>query len=293
LDIEDLQTFQVLAQQKNFTRTAEIQNLAQSTVTARIQKMEKELNHQLFCRKKREIELTDNGRIFLKYFKRILDLYKESIFETNTLQQYEDRLVLAYSETMNYFFLPLIKKFTNLYPSYAIKTIVDHSSNIIRCVSDDIAQIGYITYKPHHNNLSVQEFLEDEIILVANTEHPAAKLKEISINTLHDHKLLFLDWGIKFKNWYNEMHPFNQQYQIELSTGSQLVNLVGEEFFFGFVIKSLVKKHLHNGTLVRISIREQTNPIPWCIYTIMTQDIVRKPAVKKWIELTKKMDCMG
>lgn len=64
MDIESLKTFIVLSNVKNYTRAANQLFVAQSTVTNRINELEKELNISLFSRNNRRVELTMEGDQF-------------------------------------------------------------------------------------------------------------------------------------------------------------------------------------------------------------------------------------
>ena len=61
MDIESLNTFLTLAETKSFTKTANQLFVAQSTVTNRINELEKELKLSLFSRTNRSVKLTLEG----------------------------------------------------------------------------------------------------------------------------------------------------------------------------------------------------------------------------------------
>ena len=84
MDTQNLKTFLTLAGVKNFTRTAELLYIAQSTVTNRIAELEREVGKPLFIRNKKNISLTREGLIFQDYARRILDLEERSILELNS-----------------------------------------------------------------------------------------------------------------------------------------------------------------------------------------------------------------
>jgi DNA-binding transcriptional LysR family regulator len=79
MDTQNLKTFLVLCDLKNFTKTADQLFLAQSTVTNRIAELEKELGKKLFLRDKKNINLTEEGKLFYDYAKRIVELEETSI----------------------------------------------------------------------------------------------------------------------------------------------------------------------------------------------------------------------
>ena len=84
MDTQNLRTFLTLANVKNFTQTASLLYIAQSTVTNRIAELEKEVGKQLFIRNKKNISLTREGILFQDYAKRIVDLEEMSIREMHS-----------------------------------------------------------------------------------------------------------------------------------------------------------------------------------------------------------------
>jgi DNA-binding transcriptional LysR family regulator len=64
MEVRQLQIFRTLAEELNFTRTAERVHTVQSNVTAQIKALEEELGTPLFDRLGRRVTLTDAGRRF-------------------------------------------------------------------------------------------------------------------------------------------------------------------------------------------------------------------------------------
>ena len=58
MDIESIRTFLILADTKNYTKTADQLFVAQSTVTNRIMELERELGARLYERTNRRVFLT-------------------------------------------------------------------------------------------------------------------------------------------------------------------------------------------------------------------------------------------
>jgi len=67
MEVRQLQIFRTLAEELNFTRTAEKVHTVQSNVTAQIKALEEELGTPLFDRLGRRVTLTDAGRNFLPF----------------------------------------------------------------------------------------------------------------------------------------------------------------------------------------------------------------------------------
>src|ERR1700733_10268103 len=72
MEVRQLQTFCVLVEELNFTRTAERVHTVQSNVTSQIKALEAELGVQLFDRLAKRVLLTEAGRRFLPYAEKAL-----------------------------------------------------------------------------------------------------------------------------------------------------------------------------------------------------------------------------
>lgn len=95
MNTEELKTFICLCKVKNFTLAAEQMYIAQSTVTNRIVELEKDVGKKLFNRASKKVILTEEGRIFLKYAERILELQDTSIAEMNAVSAYRQKIAVG------------------------------------------------------------------------------------------------------------------------------------------------------------------------------------------------------
>ncbi|MEX2356520.1 MAG: LysR family transcriptional regulator [Thermaerobacterales bacterium] len=73
-----LKTFLTAAQMGSFSRAAAVLFVTQSTVTARINELERELGSKLFFREGRGVSLTESGRVFVRYTQRCLQNLEEA-----------------------------------------------------------------------------------------------------------------------------------------------------------------------------------------------------------------------
>lgn len=85
MDIEYLKTFLTLAENGSFSKTAKEHIIAQSTVSSRIQELEKELGQRLFIRNHNHADLTLSGQSLLEYAKKIVDLENQAIARVNLI----------------------------------------------------------------------------------------------------------------------------------------------------------------------------------------------------------------
>lgn len=67
MNLAQLTYFCHLAKTEHYTRSAESLHISQSALSHSISSLEKELGCQLFCKAGRNVQLTDDGRVFLKH----------------------------------------------------------------------------------------------------------------------------------------------------------------------------------------------------------------------------------
>jgi DNA-binding transcriptional LysR family regulator len=73
LELRELESFVAVALRGSFTAAARELRFDQSTVTRHVQQLERDLRLDLFVRPSRRVELTEQGREFLPYARRVLD----------------------------------------------------------------------------------------------------------------------------------------------------------------------------------------------------------------------------
>lgn len=75
MDLEIIREFTVLAETCNYQTASNSLSMSQSALSKHIQKLEDELDLQLFDRSKRNVSLNENGEIFLRYARELCKVY--------------------------------------------------------------------------------------------------------------------------------------------------------------------------------------------------------------------------
>lgn len=83
----DLKIFQAVAREGSITKAAQMLNYVQSNVTARVHKLEEDLNIRLFHRTNRGMKLTAAGENLLQYADQVLSLLDKAEKSTRMSRQ--------------------------------------------------------------------------------------------------------------------------------------------------------------------------------------------------------------
>ena len=117
MDIESLNTFLTLAETKSFTKTANQLFVAQSTVTNRINELEKELKLSLFSRTNRSVKLTLEGERFRVYAQKVIDLTENTLADITAEHRFENHIRIGSADSIYEGHLaPEIKKYRDKHP---------------------------------------------------------------------------------------------------------------------------------------------------------------------------------
>ena len=124
MDIQSLKTFITLAETKSYTKTANQLFVAQSTVTNRINELERELKLSLFSRTNRSVKLTSEGERFKIYAEKVLDLTENTLAEMTAEHRFANHIRIGSADSIYEGHLaPHIKAYRDKYPLVLVTDI--------------------------------------------------------------------------------------------------------------------------------------------------------------------------
>jgi DNA-binding transcriptional LysR family regulator len=188
--LQQLRILKAIASEKSFTRAADILFVSQPSLSKQIKALENRLNISLINRENNTVSLTEAGKLFLDYAERILALCEESCRALNDLKTGDrGNLTVGASQTIGTYLMPrVLALFAQNYPQMNIKVQVDSTRIIAKNVMDkeiDIAVVGGNVPEELQKNLEIEDFVNDELILIIPKSHPFALRKKINKEDLY------------------------------------------------------------------------------------------------------------
>ena len=139
METSQISAFIAVVEHQSFTKAAEILDLTQPSLSARIISLEKEMNEQLFQRTGRGVRLTDAGKALVPYAEKILQFIydgKEAVFGVHSNSVGKIRIGSA--RAICAYVLPnIVEKFRELYPGIDVTIKTGRSSDIVDMVLED------------------------------------------------------------------------------------------------------------------------------------------------------------
>ena len=212
-----------LSEYLNFTIAAKELFITQSTLSLQIKKLEEELNVDLFIREKSGVKLTDAGKDFVHFGRKViadLDNLKVNIENYSELLKGELRIGLLWTFGSTDIG-GIIHDFMNKYRGIKVSFYFDGSSNLIKKLNHheiDIALVIRDTNNPIDNKFNFDLIDESDIILAVNKFHRFTSRKYVNFKDLDGENVMMVS---KYSNIYPDI--FNN-----INSSCTNVNIIGD-----------------------------------------------------------------
>ena len=195
--LQQLRILKAVAAEKSFTKAAETLFISQPSLSKQFKILENRLGIILLNRENNKLALTEPGQLLSDYAERILALSEESCRALNDLKNaHRGNLTVGASQTTGTYLMPrVLALFAQHYPQINLKVEVNPTRIIAKKVLNneiDIAVVGGNVPEEFKKNLEIENFVEDDLILIIPKSHPFALKKQKKINKDDLYHLSFL-----------------------------------------------------------------------------------------------------
>jgi DNA-binding transcriptional LysR family regulator len=198
MTLRQIECFVAIVREGSFTRAAQRIHLSQPSLSEAILDLERELGKDLFSRSRRQVRLTEAGRVFEPYAARVMatvESGRQAVTELDGLRH--GSLVVGASTTPGVYVLPrLIGKFRARYPGITLTLHIANSRAVeeqVRAGHLDLGVVGGHVLGAGEECLAAG--LVDELLLIVPPRHPWAKQKAVPARRLQDQPLLMREQG--------------------------------------------------------------------------------------------------
>lgn len=295
IDFRHLETFCRVADLKGFSRAADDLLLTQPTVSGHILSLEKSLSLRLFDRTGREARLTKAGEVFLRYASKLLTIRKDLL---NALSEFSQgirgELSLGASTIPGEYLLPkLMGDFREDHPHFTLSLKIADTKEIIQDVLQGHVELGMIGAKVNHPSLHYERYEEDEIIVVAPSDHPLARKKRAGFEDLLKEPWIIREEGsgtqMAIENALRKKGKSLKEFNVVMEMGSTSSMKEGVKAGLGlaFISERAVEEELNQGRFSRIAV-EGMESISRQIYIVSHQGRTFSPIGMEFLRFLKK-----
>jgi DNA-binding transcriptional LysR family regulator len=197
MNLSQLKAFLAVAQDGSFSRAAEKLYLTQPAVSKQIQALEEALGMRLFDRIGRSILLTQAGNILHDHAHiafQTLEEARETINQLRGLQR--GHLRVSAASTIGTYMLPQpLGELKSQYPGIEISLAITNKARVVQQVLNHEVELGFVGPPVEPAELEMEEYLLDELVLIAAPTHRLAREESVGVAELVEEVFILREQG--------------------------------------------------------------------------------------------------
>ena len=260
MELNQLETFLAVAEERSFSRAASRLHRTQPAVSQVIRKLEEAVGETLFDRAARDGSLTAAGVLLRDYALRLLALRREASSAIDELKSLErGHLQLAANEYTCMYLLPAIDAFRREFPHVGVTVQRMLASRIPEELSLRTFELGVISFRPDPALIRTIAVYGDSLAFIVGPRHPLATAKSVSIRDLGNETFIAHNVASPLRNKVIETF---QRYRTPLNMGIELPTIEAIKRFVAMgngvalVPHLTVARELETRGLVRVPVDE-------------------------------------
>lgn len=284
-----LQVFVTVAEKKNFSRAAEELHMTQPAVSQYIQTFEQHMGTRLLERTNKYVRLNKAGSIVYHHAKEILGLYTNmQNLVDDLVNKANGPLSIGASYTFGEYVLPrIVANLLELYPAIQPEVTIGNTAEIAKLVATHQLDVGIVEGHFNDPSLQVEEFAEDEMVVVASSRHVLSETEEIDIHELENETWIVREKGSGTREATEKLFrqfAFTPARFMNFGSTQPIKEAVGAGLGISMLSQWAIQKELQNGDLTIIKMKG----LPFYRqFSIVTNSPFQTKAQEVFIELLR------
>ncbi len=290
MDVNQLEVLVAVANEKSFSRAADVLKRTQPAVSQAIRRLENEIGEKLFDRSSKDGTLTSEGEVLLEYAKQMLNLRQTAYTAIKELRDlHQGKVVLSANEHTVFYLLPIIQEFRKQHPLIKVEVKRGVASRIPSEVMNRDVELGIISFKPDDESVKSVAVATDELVLIVSPNHRFAKKTTVSVSEL----------GLETFIAHNAVSPYREKVietfekfktplniSVELPSLEAIKKMVEMGSGVALIPKLTAKNELMSGTLIGLSVKEMK--LERRLHIIYRRNSALSNAARVFLEVAKQ-----
>lgn len=269
MDYFSLKCFLEVVRTGSFSKASQKLFRTQPAVSLQIKKLEDELGVQLIDRYKRNITLTDQGKLFYEHAEELVDktdylkrILSESIGEPRGIITIATNLSL-----LNHLLPNILNRYHKKYPKVQITLLNLTSKQIVNAILEGKADVGIGFQMDRYPGIAFQKIKDTSFCLVCQKKHLYAEKDRISSKDILEGDLVHFETGVDLRCYIEknlkaekELNPI-----MELPSIESILTYINQGFGYSVLPEFSLSNYWQNRLAVR-KIDYLIPPMAICIY---------------------------
>ncbi|MBD1381855.1 cidABC operon transcriptional activator CidR [Metabacillus arenae] len=288
MDIRHLKYFIEVSRFSSFTRAADHLFVTQPTISKMIKNLESELGVELFDRSRKQLVLTDAGRVILDQAQKIdhaFDNLQTELDDLIGLQKGHIRIGLPPIMDVDHF-IRILGEFHQLYPRITFQLLENGTKKIEDDIYKDNLDVGITVLPTEEEEFHYFSFMKEELRVVVPPSHSIASRKQIKLEELKDEQFIL----------FNKDFALNDRIRGACKEAGFLPQVISESTQWDFIgkmiaaelgisilphsVSMLLKEDVHTIKVVKPTIE-------WDLAIIWRKNHYLSYATREWLKFTQ------
>lgn len=244
MDTELARTFLTVITTGSFIEAAQRLHVTQSTVSARIRRLEEELGAELFVRNKAGATLTAAGRQFQRHATVLTRTVEQARQGIGNVDGFRATVTVGGRAGLwEDLLLRWLPAFSELAPDVAIRAFIGFEDDLMQSLIEGRADIGVMYTPQSRPGLTVEMLLEDRLVMVSTSPEPASE---------PDRDYIYVDWGSEFFTQHTLAFPNFYGAALTVNIGWLGLQHLLEGGGSGYFPERMLRKYELQGRLYRV-----------------------------------------
>lgn len=290
MHIETLKVFCDLVETQSFSLAAERNFITQSAVSQQVKTLEEKFNRRLLerVRGRREVRLTNEGEVFYREAKNVLEAYehlKEGMHGLVGKISGVVKVATVYSIGLHEL-PPKVREFMSKFPSAKIDLEYSRTTRVVRDVLSGAVELGVVAFPEQRRGLTISPMPGDRLVLICPPDHEFAGRKRIKVKELNGLDFVLFERDIPTRKATDRIL---KSYKVEIRKIAEFDNIEtikrAVEVGFGLAIvpHPSVMDEERNAQLAVVELAEKDWVRP--VGVIYRSDKALSVAAKKFVQL--------
>ncbi|MDY6783057.1 MAG: LysR substrate-binding domain-containing protein [Cyanobacteriota bacterium] len=224
--LHQLKVFETAARHRSFTKAAEELYITQPTVSGQIKQLARSIGSPLFEQIGKQLYLTGVGQELFATCQEVFEKLNHFEMKAAALQgAKQGYLRLAVVTTAKYFIPRLLGSFCELYPAIEISLQVTNHETLAQRMVENKDDLYIMSQPPVELDLCSQPFLDNPLVVVARSDRPLARERNIPIQRLNNQPFIMRESGSWTRQTVQDLlaeHKISPQVRLELGSNEAI-----------------------------------------------------------------------
>lgn len=245
MDTELARTFLVVVATGSFVDAAHKLHITQSTVSARIQRLEEHLGAELFTRNKSGTVLTAAGRQFQRHAASLIRIVEQARQEIGVVTGFRATLTIGGRIGLwEDLLLRWLSSFVGIHPEIAVRAVVGFEEDLMQGLIEGRIDAAVMYTPQARPGLKVELLLEEQLVMVSTRRDAASEPED---------DYIYIDWGAEFFGHHSLAFPNFSGARVAMNVGWLGLQHMLARGGTGYFPARLIRESEALGTLHRVA----------------------------------------